>query len=120
MVFADLSIKKELEADLAKMNEERPNSAMFVKLDVTSENDWKAAMKTVHAKFGKMDVIVNNAGIASTWNIEKETLAGLSNSNFYLLFINFLIKKKTKQDSRKFKQSTLKESSWAQNTPLKQ
>jgi 3alpha(or 20beta)-hydroxysteroid dehydrogenase len=33
-----------------------------VQLDVTKESDWKAAVGVIMAKFGKVDVLVNNAG----------------------------------------------------------
>src|SRR5947208_12834021 len=37
--------------------------AVFVRLDVTSESDWERAVATVERRFGKLDVLVNNAGI---------------------------------------------------------
>jgi NAD(P)-dependent dehydrogenase (short-subunit alcohol dehydrogenase family) len=42
--------------------------ARFVKLDVTSEADWQAAVKTAVASFGKLDVLVNNAGISGSFD----------------------------------------------------
>ena len=42
--------------------------AEFILLDVTSEESWKAAVAAVIAKAGKLDVLVNNAGI----NIRKD------------------------------------------------
>jgi 3alpha(or 20beta)-hydroxysteroid dehydrogenase len=33
------------------------------KLDVTNESDWKAAAEFIDKKFGKLDVLINNAGI---------------------------------------------------------
>jgi NAD(P)-dependent dehydrogenase (short-subunit alcohol dehydrogenase family) len=42
--------------------------AKFVKLDVTSETDWQEAIKATVAAFGKLDVLVNNAGISGTFD----------------------------------------------------
>ena len=41
--------------------------AGFEKLDVTSEADWQAAVAAAVARFGKLDVLVNNAGISGTY-----------------------------------------------------
>lgn len=46
------------------------DNAMFVTLDVTQEDQWEAAFKAVIARFGKVNVVVNNAGIAIGNNIE--------------------------------------------------
>jgi 3alpha(or 20beta)-hydroxysteroid dehydrogenase len=37
--------------------------AMYVHLDVTRAADWAAAVAATEARFGKLDVLVNNAGI---------------------------------------------------------
>jgi NAD(P)-dependent dehydrogenase (short-subunit alcohol dehydrogenase family) len=42
--------------------------ARFVKLDVTSEAGWQAAVAAAVAAFGKLDVLVNNAGISGTFD----------------------------------------------------
>ena len=42
--------------------------AHFVRLDVTSEADWREAVATAVASFGKLDVLVNNAGISGTFD----------------------------------------------------
>lgn len=39
-------------------------SAMFVRLDVAEEQQWIAAMAATIARYGRLDVLVNNAGIS--------------------------------------------------------
>lgn len=45
-----------------KVAQTAPDSMFFFKLDVTSEESWKAVMDFGIKKFGKIDVLVNNAG----------------------------------------------------------
>ncbi|TMK74150.1 MAG: glucose 1-dehydrogenase [Actinobacteria bacterium] len=40
----------------------------FVRLDVTSEAAWQEAMAATLSHFGKLDVLVNNAGISGTFD----------------------------------------------------
>jgi NAD(P)-dependent dehydrogenase (short-subunit alcohol dehydrogenase family) len=44
--------------------------AMFVKLDVSSESEWEKAVKATLDTFGKLDVLVNNAGISGTFETD--------------------------------------------------
>ncbi|MCE4957391.1 glucose 1-dehydrogenase [Macrococcoides caseolyticum] len=39
------------------------DQALFIKQDVSSEADWKNVVETTMSKFGRIDVLVNNAGI---------------------------------------------------------
>ena len=48
--------------------------AVFVPLDVTSEKDWTAAVNVAKQKFGKLDVLVNNAGLFLGRDFEEVTL----------------------------------------------
>jgi 3(or 17)beta-hydroxysteroid dehydrogenase len=48
--------------------------AIFVRLDVTSETDWQSAVTTAVSRFGKLDVLVNNAGISGPGRVEDTTL----------------------------------------------
>jgi NAD(P)-dependent dehydrogenase (short-subunit alcohol dehydrogenase family) len=48
--------------------------ALFVKLDVTSEQDWSEVIKRTLAKFGRLDILVNNAGVIFAEKIEDTPL----------------------------------------------
>jgi NAD(P)-dependent dehydrogenase (short-subunit alcohol dehydrogenase family) len=49
--------------------------ATYVHLNVTSEMDWRAAVATAVKTYGKLDVLVNNAGILFRAKIEDTTEA---------------------------------------------
>src|SRR5438876_3632342 len=48
--------------------------AVFVRLDVTSEADWQKAVGLALSRFGKLNVLVNNAGIGGGSRIEDTTV----------------------------------------------
>ncbi len=48
--------------------------AMYVKLDVSSEDDWKHIVDETVAAYGKLNVLVNNAGISLGHDVEETTL----------------------------------------------
>jgi NAD(P)-dependent dehydrogenase (short-subunit alcohol dehydrogenase family) len=56
--------------DVAASIEKAGGQARFVRLDVTSEADWQAAVAAAVAAFGKLDVLVNNAGISGTFDAD--------------------------------------------------
>jgi NAD(P)-dependent dehydrogenase (short-subunit alcohol dehydrogenase family) len=45
--------------------------AVFIALDVTSEEDWKAALSAVLKRTGRLDILVNSAGINIRKSIEE-------------------------------------------------
>ncbi len=72
VVIADV-LEAEGRQTEAEINE-TGGDAIFVSLDVTSQSDWDAAISRTVEQFGKLDVIVNNAGIASRVSIEETTV----------------------------------------------
>ena len=44
-------------------------NAAYLRLDVTSEASWQAAVKATVSKFGKLNVLVNNAGIVKVTDL---------------------------------------------------
>ena len=61
-----------------------PVKTSFLKLDVTVEEDWVQAMAVVREQFGRLDVLVNNAGNAFYVPIEEMPLESL----WYLAHLN--------------------------------
>jgi len=49
-------------------------NAFFMEHDVTSEEDWKHVIAETLKRFGKLDILVNSAGISEPASIEEETL----------------------------------------------
>jgi 3alpha(or 20beta)-hydroxysteroid dehydrogenase len=50
------------------------DDARYVHLDVTNPEDWKAAVDTAVSTFGKLDVLINHAGILKLGPIETQPL----------------------------------------------
>ena len=57
---------RKIEAQINELGGE----CLFVRLDVTSEQDWQRAIAETVARFGRLDVLVNNAAIFRTEGIE--------------------------------------------------
>jgi len=51
------------------------DAAHYIHLDVTDENSWAAAVKETVAHFGKLNVLVNNAGIVQVKALVDTTVA---------------------------------------------
>jgi 3alpha(or 20beta)-hydroxysteroid dehydrogenase len=71
VVFGDVldDEGKKVEADIRATG----GRATYVHLNVTRETDWRAAVGTAVQTYGKLDVLVNNAGILFRAKIEDTT-----------------------------------------------
>src|SRR5438876_1215994 len=49
-------------------------AAIYLHLDVTREDDWRAAVAATVARFGGLDILVNNAGLFLGKGIEEASL----------------------------------------------
>lgn len=73
VVIADLN--EELGNKVADdINKDGEGKALFVKLDVTSEEGWKDAVQKTIDEFGRLDVLVNSAGISIAKTVEDSTI----------------------------------------------
>jgi len=72
VVFGDVleAEGRRVEADVKTAGGE----AVFIRLDVTREADWAAAVAAAVSRFGALDVLVNNAGIGGGGKIAETTL----------------------------------------------
>ena len=71
VVFGDIDDEKgkKLEAEVRKSGGE----AAYVHLDVTSESDWQKAVSKTIELYGKLNILINNAGILITKRLEETT-----------------------------------------------
>jgi NAD(P)-dependent dehydrogenase (short-subunit alcohol dehydrogenase family) len=69
VVFGDILDEegRKVEAEIRAQGGE----ATYVHLDVTRAEDWQRAVQTAEARYGKLDVLVNNAGIVIRGSIEE-------------------------------------------------
>ena len=68
VVFGDIldDEGKKVEAEIAEAGYE----ATYIHLDVTKEDDWRAAIAAAVERYGKLDILVNNAAILLPNTIE--------------------------------------------------
>lgn len=72
VILADVLVEEGAAAAAALSAQHQ--KASFMKLDVSSESEWQAVLGEVQAQFGRLDVLVNNAGIAGAGTIVDTSL----------------------------------------------
>ncbi|HVS77737.1 MAG TPA: glucose 1-dehydrogenase [Steroidobacteraceae bacterium] len=72
VVLAD--IRDEEGQALGKRIELTGSEALYVHHDVASEESWQALVERTLSRFGRIDVLVNNAGVAASAAPEEQTL----------------------------------------------
>jgi 3(or 17)beta-hydroxysteroid dehydrogenase len=71
VVIADLDVQRGQEV----AGELGPDRASFVRMDISSEDEWSTAMTGALERFGRIDALVNSAAILPMESIEDTTLA---------------------------------------------
>ena len=62
---------------LSDLAEEYGDAVLPLALDVTKREKVEAVIPKAHARFGRLDVVINNAGYASLGAVEEATEAGV-------------------------------------------
>ncbi|WP_430809682.1 MULTISPECIES: glucose 1-dehydrogenase [unclassified Carboxylicivirga] len=78
---AERFIKEGAKVVITDLNEEKGralanqlgNNSLFIKQDVTRETDWQRVIEKTQKAFGKINILVNNAGITMNKSILKMT-----------------------------------------------
>jgi 3(or 17)beta-hydroxysteroid dehydrogenase len=73
VVITDIKVA-DGEALARQLNKARPGSALFLEQDVRDEQRWQEVIARTVREFGRLDVLVNNAGIAIPATPEATTL----------------------------------------------
>ncbi|MFF8283118.1 glucose 1-dehydrogenase [Streptomyces albus] len=63
-------------ADAAAAAAGRPDAALFLRHDVASADDWERVVATTVRRYGRLDVLVNNAALWHTAPVGEETEEG--------------------------------------------
>ena len=74
---AKVMIGDVLDEEGARLTEEiavTGGDTMYTHLDVTSEDEWRRAVRAAVSRFGRLDVLVNNAGIWEEGMVEDTTV----------------------------------------------
>jgi NAD(P)-dependent dehydrogenase (short-subunit alcohol dehydrogenase family) len=72
VVIADIDERQGLKT--AEQIHGAGHEALFVRLDVTSEEDWASAIEATVTRFSQLNILVNNAGTTARATVENTTL----------------------------------------------
>lgn len=61
---------------LRKFEKQYPDSLAVLIHDIAKEDDWNNIVSQTMARFGRIDILINNAGIPSRSSVQDETLSG--------------------------------------------
>jgi 3-oxoacyl-[acyl-carrier protein] reductase len=64
VIIADIAVEggKRVEAEIESEKIEGAGSAAFLNFDCTKRDAWEAGLQLAKDKFGKLDIVCNNAG----------------------------------------------------------
>ena len=74
-------IADEAGQDTVKAITDAGGRAIYIRQDVTSESEWQRLIPEIIQQFGKLNILVNNAGIAIMTPITEMTLADFQKQN---------------------------------------
>ena len=74
VVIAD--IQEEKAGEVLNTITESGGEAIFINLDVTDKNAWNSCVTEALKAYGKLDILINNAGIFHPGGLEEETEEG--------------------------------------------
>jgi len=66
-------IKEEMGFQTAEQIRAHGGEALFVRHDVTSEEEWQEVLQTTITTFGTLNILVNNAGTGARFTVEETT-----------------------------------------------
>ena len=74
-------VREDMGTSVAADITDEGGQAVFVRLDVSSPEEWKEAVDQTGRRFGKLDVLVNNASIYSTVPVETTPVPAVGRAN---------------------------------------
>ncbi len=72
VVIADIAVKEGLE--VVKDIETKGGEALFIKTNVSKEDEMEKLMSTVYEKYGRLNILINNAGIGGFKKVTETTM----------------------------------------------